>query len=154
MKRASHTDLAGRVVIVTGGAGLLGREYVAGIVEAGGRAAIADIDGKAAAKVAAAAPGSSLAVRVDVTDPVSVAKMVRKVLKVYGRIDGLVNNAALDPKFDAQAAGRHSVPFSLLHHDFFRPVCHRTSGHMGRRSRTFSGHFRSNHCRIPVWRSL
>jgi 2-deoxy-D-gluconate 3-dehydrogenase len=111
MKRAPHKiDLTGQVVIVTGGAGLLGREYVAGIVAAGGRAVIADIDHRAARRLAAASK-NALAAPVDVSDPDSVARMVRKVLKAFGRIDGLVNNAALDPKFDPEAAAQHTAPF-------------------------------------------
>jgi NAD(P)-dependent dehydrogenase (short-subunit alcohol dehydrogenase family) len=111
MSASPHTiDLTGRVVIVTGGAGMLGREYVAGIVAAGGRAIVADID-RAAARRVAARSDRSIALPVDVSDSSSVSRMVRKVLKLCGRIDGLVNNAALDPKFDPQAAGKHSVPF-------------------------------------------
>ena len=49
--------------------------------------------------------------QVDVTDKESVARLVRQTLDEFGHIDGLVNNAAIDPKFDQQNAGHHTQGF-------------------------------------------
>jgi NAD(P)-dependent dehydrogenase (short-subunit alcohol dehydrogenase family) len=100
-------DLSDRTIIVTGGAGLLGREYGRALVEAGARVVLADIDRsrvEAAAADAAHVSGEAMGVAVDVTDEASVAQMVRAALSAFGRIDGLVNNAAINPAFDR---GRH-----------------------------------------------
>lgn len=108
-------DVSGRVVIVTGGAGLLGREYARALIEAGASVVIADVDASAvdavASDVRTSGSGGVLGVVVDVTSESSVADLVRRTVDAFGRIDGLVNNAALDPKFDRGRAGEHVTTF-------------------------------------------
>jgi len=107
--------LAGRVAIVTGGAGLLGTGYCHTLSAAGARVVVADIDGPAAEALAEAVTRSSgvraLGVRADVASRASVRAMAERVLAEFGRIDALVNNAALDPKFDSAHAGSHPNSF-------------------------------------------
>lgn len=98
-------DLTGRVALVTGGAGLLGAEFCRTLVAAGARVVAADLDGAAAARLAASLP-NTLGVQTDVTDPASVHRTVAAALDAFGRLDILVNSAALDPKFDPQHAGQ------------------------------------------------
>jgi NAD(P)-dependent dehydrogenase (short-subunit alcohol dehydrogenase family) len=91
-------DVAGRVVIVTGGASGIGRVYCEALVAAGAKAVLADLDGELAAATAKAlsADGSlTLGAGCDVSDAQSVQAMVDATVKKFGRIDGLVNNAAL-----------------------------------------------------------
>jgi 2-deoxy-D-gluconate 3-dehydrogenase len=109
-KPSPRFDVRDRVVILTGGAGLLGAEYALALADAGARPVIADVNLNRARRVAARLSGA-LAVRVDVTDPASVRRMVSRVLRECGRIDALVNNAALDPKFDPTNAPRHAISF-------------------------------------------
>jgi NAD(P)-dependent dehydrogenase (short-subunit alcohol dehydrogenase family) len=111
-------DLNGRVAIVTGGAGLLGSEFCKTLVEAGARVVIADLEVLAAERLAAKlcegrqAGARALAVSTDVTDPTSVQAMVGAALQTFGRLDILVNSAALDPKFDPDhSAGPQSSAF-------------------------------------------
>lgn len=107
-----------RVVIITGAAGFLGREYTHVVARAGGRPVIADINGRAAVSVEAevreATGREALAVTTDVTDVRSVAAMVRAAAERFGRIDALVNNAAIDPKFDAAHAAVHTSSFEAF----------------------------------------
>lgn len=107
--------LDGKVVIITGGAGLLGREYSRAIAEAGGIPVIADMNTdpahEVAKKVYSETGVQALGVHVDVADKTSVNRMVKLVLKKFGRIDGLVNNASLDPKFDKKHADKHTNSF-------------------------------------------
>jgi NAD(P)-dependent dehydrogenase (short-subunit alcohol dehydrogenase family) len=106
-------SLAGRVAIVTGGPGLLGKEFCKTLAEAGAAVVVADINGEAADAAATTlteAGNQALGVQVDVTNPESVQAMVNKALQVYGRLDILVNSAALDPKFDPQALAAHTTP--------------------------------------------
>jgi 3-oxoacyl-[acyl-carrier protein] reductase len=86
--------LEGRVAIVTGGGHGIGKFYARRLADEGARVVIAEIDGKAAESVAARIPGS-LALRTDVSDPASVEAMAAKTVERFGRIDVLVNNAAI-----------------------------------------------------------
>jgi 2-deoxy-D-gluconate 3-dehydrogenase len=111
-------ELTGRVAILTGGAGLLGRSHARTLAAAGATVVIADIDrraGETAAEEVSGAIGVECrAIETDVTDPGSVRAMVESTLGLRGRIDILVNNAALDPKFDSEHAGEHGSRFEDL----------------------------------------
>jgi len=98
-------------VLLTGGAGLLGRNHSRALSDAGAKVIVADINEDGAKRVAAELPNGAMAIAVDVTEPASVRSMVQRVAARYGRIDALVNNAALDPKFDRENYGAHSNSF-------------------------------------------
>ena len=90
--------LEGKVVVVTGGGHGIGRAYCLGIAREGGMAVVADIDGAAAegvAKAVADSGGKALGVKLDVANFASCQEMAKKTLDAYGKIDGLVNNAAI-----------------------------------------------------------
>jgi 2-deoxy-D-gluconate 3-dehydrogenase len=109
---ASLFRLEGRVAVVTGGAGLLGAEFCRTLAAAGAQVAVVDLNeaaAQAAAEAIAAEGGSACAVVSDVTSPVSVQEMVASVVRKFGRLDILVNSAALDPKFDPQQSGHTSA---------------------------------------------
>lgn len=115
MKPADLFDLSGRVVILTGGAGFLGTEFTRTLAQAGARVVIADIAGDVARSLAEeitrTTDSEALGIQTDVTDPASVSAMVDRAMGEYGRIDALVNNAALDPKFDPGETGKHQQTF-------------------------------------------
>jgi NAD(P)-dependent dehydrogenase (short-subunit alcohol dehydrogenase family) len=104
--------LSGRVALVTGGAGLLGAEFCRTLAQSGAQVVVADLDVEAAQRVAAGLNQpdmvalSALAVKSDVSQPESVQRMVGATLETFGRLDILVNSAALDPKFDPQHSQR------------------------------------------------
>ena len=90
--------LSGRTAIVTGGARGIGAHYSRALAAEGARVMIADIaDGSALAHELAAAHGTnSVASTVaDVSDEAAVAALVAATVERFGRIDVLVNNAAL-----------------------------------------------------------
>jgi NAD(P)-dependent dehydrogenase (short-subunit alcohol dehydrogenase family) len=90
--------LAGRVAIVTGGAKGIGRHYSFALAAEGARVMIADIaDGEDVAREIAAAHGANSVASVvaDVSDEAVVKKLVAAAIERFGRIDILVNNAAL-----------------------------------------------------------
>jgi 3-oxoacyl-[acyl-carrier protein] reductase len=92
-------QLKDKVAIVTGGGHGIGRAYCLGFGAAGARVVVADIDEPAAMKVArevnTQTDAKSLGVKVDVANEVSTQAMAQAVLDQFGRIDILVNNAAI-----------------------------------------------------------
>jgi NAD(P)-dependent dehydrogenase (short-subunit alcohol dehydrogenase family) len=92
------TRLAGRAAILTGGAKGIGRHYAEALAAAGAEIMIADIaDAGALATEIAARHGRRAATSMicDVSDEAAVADLVGKTMERFGRIDILVNNAAL-----------------------------------------------------------
>lgn len=90
--------LEGRVAIVTGGGHGIGKAYATRLASEGAKLVIAEIDEKAAQAVAqelTATGHEALGVRTDVSDAASVEKMAAATIKRFGRIDVLVNNAAI-----------------------------------------------------------
>ena len=90
--------LADKVVLVTGGAGLLGEVFAATVVAHGGIAVIADINIKAAVKIAdqivqKANSKSAHAIALDITSKSSLSESIATLDRQFGKIDALVNNA-------------------------------------------------------------
>jgi 3-oxoacyl-[acyl-carrier protein] reductase len=97
MHRMAHR-LDGRVSIVTGGGHGIGKAYCEGLAAEGSALAIAEIDGDAAERVASSlrAMGvKAIEVATDVADEQSTQRMAERTLSAFGRIDVLVNNAAV-----------------------------------------------------------
>ena len=85
--------LAGKAVIVTGGANNIGRGIALGFAAEGARVLIADIDVTRALEVAAEAGGETAAQRTDVSSWESTQAMAARAVELFGRIDVLVNCA-------------------------------------------------------------
>jgi 2-deoxy-D-gluconate 3-dehydrogenase len=106
-------DLAGRVAVVTGGVGLLGAEFCKTLAEAGAAVAVVDLNAPASQAIADSLTDGgykALAIPADITQPDSVNAAVEKILSTFGRLDILVNSAALDPKFDPEAVNKGITP--------------------------------------------
>ena len=104
--------LKDRVIIVTGGAQGLGLAYCHGLAQEEAKIVIADIDGPAA-EAAARALGENgtdaLALKTDVSVQEDTEEMARAAIERFGRIDGLINNAAI---YQRPAISR--VPFDQI----------------------------------------
>ena len=101
-------DMSGKTVIVTGAAGLLGKQFSLAMAQAGANVLLADLAEDVAHANAAELQSLGLnaaSTRVDVTDPKSARAMVETALDAYDCVDVLINSAALDPKFDPANAG-------------------------------------------------
>ncbi len=87
-----------QVMIVTGGAQGIGRALSKGLAREGATVVVADINGPRAQKTAEEieeSAGKAMAITTDVSKVGDTEEMARKVLARFGRIDGLVNNAAM-----------------------------------------------------------
>jgi len=109
-------DLTDKVAVITGGAGMLGEKHAEAIAEFGGIQILLDIDQKV---------GIEKAKRIsdeykvdcefklcDITDESQILNVRDTLLSKYGRIDILINNAAIDPKVE----GKSGKNFSRLEH--------------------------------------
>jgi len=89
-------ELLGKTVVVTGGGRGLGRAYCESLAEQGANVVAADIrDTGNTIEAVKLAGGHAIGVHLDVTDPISCNDMANAAIEAYGRIDSLVNNAAL-----------------------------------------------------------
>jgi NAD(P)-dependent dehydrogenase (short-subunit alcohol dehydrogenase family) len=94
-------DLTGRVVVITGGAGLLGPQHGEAVARFGGVPVLADLREDearhSAAELSAKWQVPSLGIGADITSPRDVARLRDQVLERFQRIDVLINNAANNP---------------------------------------------------------
>jgi len=89
-------QLENKVAIITGGARGLGREFALRFAKEGAKVTICDIlDCRPTAKEVEKAGGEALALHTDVTDEKDTKEMARKTVERFGKIDILVNNAAM-----------------------------------------------------------
>jgi len=89
-------SLQGKVIIVTGAARGIGQEYAHSFAAAGARIIAADIsDCSATLELVKKAGGEAIGIRLDVGNATSALAMAESTTNTFGRIDGLVNNAAL-----------------------------------------------------------
>ena len=87
-----------QVIIVTGGAQGIGKAYVEKLADEGAKVVIADLNAEAAGALVRTLGEDgkdAMAVTVDVSNPDDTERMVSETLGRFGRIDGLVNNAAV-----------------------------------------------------------
>src|SRR5882672_9684418 len=78
----------GKVALVTGGAGLLGRRYCEALLQAGAQVVIGDVDGPRAAALAQELnPAGALGLRLDVADELSAHDTVQEAVNKFGRLD-------------------------------------------------------------------
>ncbi len=107
-------DLSGKVVIITGATGLLGRQHADAVASFGGNPILLDLD-KDIAETFAEELNDKYGVKasgwsVNITDEEQISLNCQNVLDQYGKIDALINNAANNPKVEAS----EKVDFSRM----------------------------------------
>ncbi|MCK1387499.1 SDR family oxidoreductase [Bradyrhizobium sp. 21] len=116
---SSRYDLTGRTALVTGAGGLLGKQHVAALAEAGARVVVTDVGlTQAEAAIAAlkqvAASADLIALAIDVTSLDSVRAANEQLAGRGITVDILVNNAAIDPKVTSSPGVMHSSRFEAF----------------------------------------
>lgn len=103
-------SLENKVAIVTGACGLLGKQHCIALAEAGATVIVADLDKNACLQFAKQLGKKHFGVEMDVTQKKSLMQAKKSILKKYSRIDILVNNAAINDKFEnPTVAGKQSM---------------------------------------------
>ena len=99
--------LKGKVATVTGGASGIGKAIALRLAQDGAAVVIADIQkfSEAAAEIARATGSKTLGVQVDVSNEVEVSNMASRTVKAFGRLDILVNNAAIFSSLELKPFG-------------------------------------------------
>lgn len=118
-------NLQNKTVIITGALGLLGKKHVEAVAENGGIPIILDIKTKQLKKFTEYIKDkfkvSAMGLKVDVTKEKEIILACRKIVKNFGKIDGLVNNAANNPKIELAKNKRFSrlenFPLSIWSQD-------------------------------------
>ena len=89
--------LKDKLIVITGGAGVIGRSFARAIVENGGLAVVADINFEAAKRIAREieqdCSGRVEAVKLDITSKDSIGALISDLKQRHGRIDAVINNA-------------------------------------------------------------
>jgi len=104
-------SLTGKTAIVTGACGLLGRHHCEALAEAGAQVVAADLDEKACVALAGELGSVHMGIGMNVVDPDSIRQARERVMGRYGRIDVLVNNAAINDKFEDPVLGSKQSMF-------------------------------------------
>lgn len=104
-------SLENRTAIVTGALGLIGKEHCKALNEAGANIVVADLDELKCSEFAKTLSTESLGAYLDVTNPESVKNLRDKILKRFGHIDILVNNAAINDMFENPKAASEQSKF-------------------------------------------
>lgn len=119
--------ISGKVVVITGGAGLIGRRHTEAVLEGGGIPVLLDISYEVLSKVKEefAARYENAVIEIyeaDITDRSCLEKIRDELLAKYGHIDGLINNAANNPKVEGGSKNLgamrfHNLPLSIWEDD-------------------------------------
>lgn len=118
-------DLRGKTALVTGAAGLLGRQHVAALAECGARVVVTDISQDAVeaatAQLQAQLPAAELfSSPLDVTNPDSIRSLQSRLERDGQRVDILVNNAAIDAKATSAPGLTNATRFEVFGIDQWR----------------------------------
>jgi NAD(P)-dependent dehydrogenase (short-subunit alcohol dehydrogenase family) len=117
--------LDGRIVVVTGATGLLGRKHVEAIACYGGTPILLDLSQQAVDSFANELNDKynidSVGFAIDITNEKAIKNNVKQLVKKFGKIDGLVNNAANNPKVEegneVNFSRLENFPLSIWHDD-------------------------------------
>jgi len=100
-------SLKGKVILITGASGLLGRQHAEAVAAYGGMPVLLDVSQETvdeqASNLNRRYPVNAVGFEVDITKELKVKTNAEYILKKFGKIDGLVNNAANNPKVEGNS---------------------------------------------------
>jgi NAD(P)-dependent dehydrogenase (short-subunit alcohol dehydrogenase family) len=105
-------SLKGRVIVITGAAGLLGQKHAEAIASFGGIPILIDLNHKRLVEISTGLEQKYLVksqgFEVDITNESQVKNSAQIIVDIFGKIDGLVNNAANNPKVEHNSSKNFS----------------------------------------------
>ncbi len=104
-KSTSLFSVKGKAIILTGGVGYLGAQYAEALAQAGAQVIVWDMSRPSQTI------REALYEVVDITSERAVQNAVKKIIKKFGRIDALINNAALNPAVGAKNVTQAFAPY-------------------------------------------
>lgn len=108
-------SLEGRVAVVTGALGLIGREHCRALARAGANVVVTDLDENGcegfARELTAMEKREAVGFGADITDPASVRRLLERITARFPTVDVLVNNAAINDKFESPTAAAELSKF-------------------------------------------
>ncbi len=104
-------SLKGKTAIVTGAAGLIGKEHCKALSDAGANVVAADLDEDKCALLASTLKTGSMGIKLDVTSPGSIKEARERIIEKFGHIDVLINNAAINDMFENPKAALEQSKF-------------------------------------------
>lgn len=120
MKTADLFSLQGRVAIVTGACGLIGRKHCEALADAGAHVVVADLNQQLCENIAASLKGEHLPLAFNITSEEQVKKACATIMDRWGHIDVLVNNAAINDMFENPAMAAEQSKFENYSVEMFR----------------------------------
>jgi NAD(P)-dependent dehydrogenase (short-subunit alcohol dehydrogenase family) len=103
-------SLKDKVAIITGALGLIGKNHCFALSEAGANIVVCDLDELKCQEFAKSLTTKSIGIGVNITNKSSIENLKDKTIKEFGKIDILVNNAAINDMFEnPQAAAEKSM---------------------------------------------
>ncbi len=121
-KVLEHFDLKGRVAVVTGATGLIGRHHCQALAEAGAHVVCADLDLGKCEDLAKSLMSRSIGLKLDVTSQASCREGLQKVLSTFNAVDILVNNAAINDMFENPTVALDQSKFENYPVEMFRKM--------------------------------
>ena len=104
MSRDNMFDLSDKNIVITGSAGLLGNEYATAILQHNGNPILIDLNKKALEQqrkiLEEKFKKRLLVLKVDISNEKQVKNCTTEIIKRFKKIDGLINNAAINPKIE------------------------------------------------------
>lgn len=113
-------SLKEKVAVVTGALGLLGKQHCEALSEAGASVIVCDLNESECAKFASTLPALALGISADIKNKKSVKDLKDKILSNYGKIDILVNNAAINDKFEDPLSAMEESKFENYSLEMFK----------------------------------
>lgn len=113
-------SLKEKVAVVTGALGLLGKQHCEALSEAGASVIVCDLNESECAKFASTLPALALGIPADIKNKKSVKDLRDKILSNYGKIDILVNNAAINDKFEDPLSAMEESKFENYSLEMFK----------------------------------